>query len=91
MASHSNGRHKQRSIYMSSQLKNKLMSIQDDETSFNTAIIEAVKFYYQEKAEEFAKKQRRLNAVAEELANSARKAEERRARDLQMLRNHKEN
>lgn len=77
MASHSKGRHKQTSLYLSTQLKNKLMSIANEDESLNAVVKRACQFFYAEKAEEVLRKKKRLEEVAVELEESARRSEER--------------
>lgn len=77
MASHSKGRHKQTTLYLSPQLKSKLRSIAHEDESLNGVIKRACNFLYSEKAEEVLRKKKRDEQVAVELEESARRSEKR--------------
>ena len=83
--------HKQRSIYLSTQLKNKLMSVVDEECSFNSAVQLAIKEFYKNHVDEVIREQKRLEAADIEMQKRIKYNSEKRERDLQMLRNYKEN
>ena len=85
---HSNGRHPLRSLYISTRKKNKFMSIFDEEVSFNSAVKTAMDYYYETHVEEVIRKRKRMEEADKEMQERLKRSEERRERDVAMMREH---
>ena len=67
------------------------MSVVDEECSFNSAVQLAIKEFYKNHVDEVIREQKRLEAADIEMQKRIKYNSEKRERDLQMLRNYKEN